>query len=52
MHEKKMKKSGFNKCKIKTLERFSSNYNTLCDGPKLFLKSNLVFYMTGENPVS
>ena len=35
---KKIKKSGFNKCKIKTLNRFSSNYNTLCDGSKLFKK--------------
>ena len=37
----KMKKSCFSKCKTKTLKRFSSNYNTLCDGSKLF-QTNLV----------
>ena len=38
---KKIKKSGFSKCKIKTLNRFSSNYNTLCDGSNLFKKLTL-----------
>ena len=35
MHET-MKKSGFTKCKMKTLKSFSSDYNTLFDGSKLF----------------
>ena len=33
---KKLKKSGFSKCKIKTLIFFSRDYNTLCDGSKFF----------------
>ena len=37
MNEKKKKKSGFSKCKIKTLKEFSSN----CDGSKLFKKLTL-----------
>ena len=38
MYEKN-EKEWFSKCKTKTLKMFSSNYNTLCDGSKLFQKS-------------